>query len=163
MIWPHDRRRPTRSGAVGRHVAFQAAKSTSARRAPSASSVVAGLLMSWISPTEPFEIAPQKKSVASVPRIPPVGTAKARSRQVSDHVIGSVHCVFRFGPVGPLKNARWSSPHRPSKPIQGNASSASPTSLGIVRTSGESSRVGPRVSSQPTPSSPELPMKSASS
>ena len=38
-----------------------------------------------------------------------------------DHSIGSVHCVFRFGPVGPLKNACCSSPQRPSNAIQGNA------------------------------------------
>ena len=30
---------------------------------------------------------------------------KLRARQSSDHWIGFVHCVLRFGPVGPLKNA----------------------------------------------------------
>ena len=44
------------------------------------------------------------------------------SRQPSDQVIGSVHRSFRFGPVGPLKNAFWSSPHRPSNSIHGKRS-----------------------------------------
>ena len=47
-------------------------------------------------------IARQKKSVALVPNRLPVGTVKLLSRQPSDHWIGSVHWVLRFGPVGPL-------------------------------------------------------------
>ena len=67
-----------------------------------------------------------------------------------------------LGPVGPLKKAFCSSPHRPSKVIHGNASAAAAASLGIVRTSGAIARCGPRVSSQPTPASAELPRYSAS-
>ena len=55
--------------------------------------------------TEPLPTAPQKKLVAVLPNAPPDGTVYARGRQWFDHAIGSVHCVFRFGPVGPLKNA----------------------------------------------------------
>ena len=62
---------------------------------------------------EPAATAPQKKSVAPVPSAPPPGTAILRSRQSSDQLIGAVHCDLRFGPVGPLKNARCSSPQRP--------------------------------------------------
>jgi hypothetical protein len=51
---------------------------------------------------EPVATAPQKKSVARVPPIPPPGTAKLCERQSCDQVIGSVHWSFRFGPVGPL-------------------------------------------------------------
>ena len=50
----------------------------------------------------------------------------------------------------------------PSKAIQGNARRAAAGSLGIVMTSGRSSTCGPRVSSQPTPASAELPRYSAS-
>ena len=77
----------------------------------------------------------------------------ARSRQLSsDHRIGSVHCVLRFGPVGPLKNAGWSSPQRPSKSIHGNAALRR-----LADRSGSSARPGEgratarEVSSQPTP------------
>src|SRR4249919_1212104 len=66
-----------------------------------------------------------------------------------------------FGPVGPLKNADWSSPQRPSNAIHGNADSAAFWSPGIVTTFGVSSVWGPRVSSQPTPASAELPSQSA--
>jgi hypothetical protein len=51
-----------------------------------------------------------------------------------------------------LKNDGCCSPHRPGNPIQGNSRTASDCALGIVRTSGRTSKVGPRVSSQPTPS-----------
>ena len=78
------------------------------------SSVRAGSRRNLTSPREPVSTAWQKKSVAPVPKTPLVGTAYARGRQPSDQVTGSVHCSFRFGPVGPLKNASWSSPQRPS-------------------------------------------------
>jgi hypothetical protein len=55
---------------------------------------------------EPPPIARQKKSVAVVPKTLAVGTLKLRSRQPSDHWIGSVHWVLRFGPCGPLKRRR---------------------------------------------------------
>ena len=79
----------------------------------------------------------------------------------SDHVIGSVHCVFRFGPVGPLKKAGWSSPHRPLNPIQGNSLTAVARSLGIVTTAGRTTRSAFRVSSHPTPCDPDAPRYSA--
>ena len=65
--------------------------------------------------------------------------------------------VFRFGPVGPLKNACCSSPQRPSNAIHGKPPAPARGSLGIVFTAGRSSTCGPRVSSQPTPCSAELP------
>jgi hypothetical protein len=85
-----------------------------------------------------------------------------RLRQPCDQRIGSVHCVFRFGPVGPLKKAGCSSPQRPWNAIQGNAARAAAGELGIVSTTGRMSNVGPRVSSQPTPCEPEAPRNSAS-
>ena len=57
-------------------------------------------------------------------------------------MIGAVHCDLRFGPVGPLKNAGWSSPQRPSNTIQGKAAAAAAGSLGIVFTAGRSSTMG---------------------
>ena len=126
-------------------------------RAASVSSAGSGWSTARRRAFDPFATALQKKSVAPVPTAPPPGTAMLVLRQSSDHAIGSVHWDLRFGPVGPLKNARCSSPQRPPKPIQGNAWSAAAGSLGIVSTTGWTSKVGPRVSSQPTPSEPELP------
>ena len=62
-----------------------------------------GLSTSVVSTLEPVATAPQKKSVTPFPTVPdPAGTVNAVSRQlVSAHVIGSVHCCFVFGPVGP--------------------------------------------------------------
>ena len=71
-----------------------------------------------------------------MPNVLPTGTVKLWSRQPCDHVIGLLHCVFRFGPVGPLKKAGWSSPQRPWKSIHGNAVRASAGSLGIVSIAG---------------------------
>src|SRR5829696_5164635 len=72
--WPHDRRRPTRSGATGVHVAFTATKARSPRSTASAIRTGIGFWSSLISPTEPAATASQKKSVAPVPSTPPVGT-----------------------------------------------------------------------------------------
>ena len=66
--WPHARRRPTRSGATGVHVAFTAAKIKSAMRTASAIRTGSGIRRNLISPTEPAATASQKKSVAPVPR-----------------------------------------------------------------------------------------------
>src|SRR5215204_4377346 len=71
---PHDRRRPTRSGATGVHVAFTATKARSPRSTASAIRTGIGFWSSLISPTEPAATASQKKSVAPVPSTPPVGT-----------------------------------------------------------------------------------------
>ena len=68
-----------------------------------------------------------------------------------------------FGPVGPLKNAGCSSPQRPSNAIHGYALYAAAGSLGIVSTAGRICVLGPRVSSQPTPSEADRPRKSAES
>src|SRR5829696_1853948 len=73
-IWPHVRRRPTRSGATGVHVAFTAAKIKRPRRTAMAMTTGTGSRRSLIRPTEPAATASQKKSVALVPSTPPVGT-----------------------------------------------------------------------------------------
>ena len=91
------------------------------------------------------------------------GPCSCASASPSAQLIGCVHCVLRFGPSGPLKNAGCSSPHRPSNAIHGKSDCAAIGPLGIVRTTGRTSIVGPRVSSQPTPSSAELPRYRASS
>jgi hypothetical protein len=50
---------------------------------------------------DPVATAPQKKSVAVVPKEVPTGTVKLLSRHsLVDQTIGSVHCSFVFGPVG---------------------------------------------------------------
>ena len=74
-IWPHARRRPSRSGTAGRHVVRVAAKIAIASRAASASSNGTGFRSSWTSAFEPVSTAEQKKSVAPEPRTPPVGIA----------------------------------------------------------------------------------------
>ena len=75
--------------------------------------------------------------------------------------MGSVHCVFRFGPVGPLKNAGWSSPQRPSNAIQGKSARAWAGSLGMTSSAGRVTRPEFRVSSHPTPCEPDAPRYSA--
>ena len=74
-IWPQLRRCARRSGVEGRQVVRVPAKTATARSAPSRSTVGTGLLSSWTSAFEPVATASQKKSVAPVPRTPPVGTA----------------------------------------------------------------------------------------
>jgi hypothetical protein len=74
-IWPQERRRATRRAAAGRHVVRATAKRTSASSAASPSRTTAGSCSQRISPIEPPATATQKKSVAWVPRRPPVGTA----------------------------------------------------------------------------------------
>ena len=99
----------------------------------------------------------QKKPVGSRPEHTPAGDGVAAGAPACDHSIGAVHWVFRLGPVGPLKKLGRSSPQRPWNAIHGNACRAWAGSLGIVRATGRTSMVGPRVSSQPTPCSAELP------
>ena len=77
--------------------------------------------------------------------------------------MGAVHCVFRLGPVGPLKKAGCCSPHLPWNPIHGNCEPAAAESLGIVRTVGDKTNPAFRVSSQPTPCSPDAPRYSSES
>jgi hypothetical protein len=56
-----------------------------------------------VSRPEPAATAPQKNPVAVPPRPVPAGTVKLLSRHSSlAQAIGSVHCGFVFGPVGPL-------------------------------------------------------------
>ena len=84
----------------------------------------------------------QKKSVASVPSTPP--SARRSSALASPPTTRSarVHCVFRFGPVGPLKNAFCSSPQRPSNAIHGNASRPPPGRSGSSPRSDGARRAG---------------------
>jgi len=63
---------------------------------------------------------------------------------------GSVHWVFRFGPVGPLKNAGWSSPQRPSNWIQETPRVPRRVAR-IVATSGRSSVCGRACRRSPHP------------
>src|SRR5689334_18559511 len=93
-----------------------------------------GRFTSRTSAADPPPIARQKKLVAVVPNRLAVGTVKLRSRQPSDHWMGSVHCVLRLGPVGPLKNEGCSSPHRPSNAIHGNCARPCAGSLGMTAT-----------------------------
>ena len=123
-VWPQARRRARRSGAVGRQAVRERANRSSKASSASPRVNCSGRWTSCTSALEPLPIARQKKSVAVVPNALPAGTVKLWSRQSSDHVIGLVHCVFRFGPVGPLKNAGWSSPQRPWKSIHGNSAPA---------------------------------------
>jgi hypothetical protein len=51
------------------------AKNRRTRRTRSKATITWGSLTSWITPLEPVATAAQKKSVASVPNAPPLGTA----------------------------------------------------------------------------------------
>ena len=74
-ICPQARRRASRSGAAGRHVAREIRTTMStaitARTSPNSS----GLSTSRTSAFEPPPTAPQKKPVALLPNAPPPGTA----------------------------------------------------------------------------------------
>jgi hypothetical protein len=64
--------------------------------------------------------AVQKAPVLLGPSSLPAGTVVLSSRQVdSASWIGCSQEVFWLGPVGPSKNDRCRSPHRPSKASQG--------------------------------------------
>jgi hypothetical protein len=74
-IWPQLRRLPRRRGATGVHVARIVMKATSATMAASMSATSAGFCRKRMSPREPFSTPLQNRSVAVVPKSPPVGTA----------------------------------------------------------------------------------------
>ena len=74
-IWPQVRRRPSRQGATGVHVGRTTTNVTRPTRIASKSATSAGLRSSRMRPRDPLSTAPQKKSVAPVPKSPPVGTA----------------------------------------------------------------------------------------
>ena len=66
-----------------------------------------GFATSFVRTVDPAATAPQKKSAVEVPSELPAGIAKAESRHDSfAQVIGSVHCDFVFGPVGPAVELR---------------------------------------------------------
>ena len=101
--WPQLRRRATRSGALGRHRARVSSQTTIAIRTPRTTSAQPGSSIARPSAREPRSMAEQKKSVARGAeraarrhRVAEVAPARRSS------AIGCVHCVFRFGPVGPL-------------------------------------------------------------
>jgi len=100
---PHARCRARRSGAVGRQVVCRT--SSVSRTTTTVTTAIArgGLSVATRKASEPAATDWQMKSVAWVPNRPPAGTAKLSVRPSSpDQVNGSVHCVFVFGPVGPL-------------------------------------------------------------
>ena len=74
-IWPQERRRASRSGAVGVQVAREMPQNASPTRIAITMIAGHGLLIERLRSTEPPLIAPQKKSVAPVPSRPPAGTA----------------------------------------------------------------------------------------
>jgi hypothetical protein len=74
-IWPQLRRRPSRTGATGVHVARTVTKTISPSTTPSSSAMRPGLRRTRTSPREPFSTPLQKRSVAPVPKSPPVGAA----------------------------------------------------------------------------------------
>lgn len=102
-IWPHARRRARRSGAEDSHCVREAAQKRSRTTAAKKAATPSGFRLIRTSSVEPIATASQKTVVAAGPNASPAGTANARSRQVvSAQVIGCVHCVLSFGPVGPL-------------------------------------------------------------
>src|SRR5262249_33805253 len=97
---------------------------------------------------------PQKKLVALGPNVDWSGTSVLLLRHSScDQLIGSVHCVFTFGPVGPLFGPLAFWPQCPSKPSQANGASAEDGGeSGSSTTFGRSACDGVVVLSQPNPS-----------
>ena len=161
--WPHERRRARRSGAVGRHVARESPKRMSTRSAPRASRTGSGSSTSRRRAVEPPPIALQKKSVVARPE-----GAACRNR------VALVPPVRRhadwLGPRGLEVGARRAVEERPLKltpaslePDPRKQGARFAGIAGIVRTTGRMSKLGPVVSSQPTPCSAELPRKSADS
>ncbi len=120
-IWPQRRTCAIRSGDEGSHRVRERPQSSSTARPPITRIDTPGLAFTRRSTSEPAETTPQKTSVALVPTAPLAGTAKLASRQLScAQVKGSVHWSLSLGPVGPLNTPECRSPHRPSKPSQGN-------------------------------------------
>ena len=136
-IWPHERlRRDPRRGATGVHVARDAREDRRARgrrrRRARRERVVAAARTRPREPSldggaEEVGRARAEDARRSAPR------SSGRSSPRTTRSAASTG-VFRFGPVGPLKNAFWSSPQRPSNAIQGYAFTAAAGSLGIVST-----------------------------
>jgi hypothetical protein len=73
--WPQRRRCARRRGAAGRHFVRLASHPTSASRIAIVSRVVVGSRRRAVKAADPFSTPEQKKSVACVPKMPPVGTA----------------------------------------------------------------------------------------
>ena len=72
-VWPHERRRPRRSGVLGVHVVreqSQPMRIASAARTPSVSTA---LFASRLTRFDPVSTAPQNEPVAAVPSAPPAG------------------------------------------------------------------------------------------
>src|SRR6185295_12751937 len=99
------RRRASRSGDDSLQVVREMAKANRRTSPTSVSTTGTQLRIAFVSTADPLAIAAQKKLVASGHMASPAGIVKLSSRHVSVHVIGLVHCVFRFMPVGPLKKA----------------------------------------------------------
>ena len=138
---PQARRRARRSGAAGARSPARAAKRTSERdarraRRPNAS----GRLHELDERREPPPTAPQKKSVAAGPearcRPGPCSSGRASPR---DQVIGSVHCVFRFGPGRAVEERGLQLAPAALEPIHGNAARAA------VRVARDRLHAGPHV------------------
>ena len=89
------------------------------------------------------------------------GRAPRRRGRASpaDHWIGSVHCVFRFGPGRTVEEGRLQLSPATLEADPGELPRARAASVGIVATVGRSSSCGPCVSSHPTPWDAELPRK----
>ena len=117
ITWPHVRRRARRSGAAGRQVARESRTTTTASAARNPATVGNGLSTRRHRSTEPRPIAPQKKSVARVPR--------ARRRwaprscgHATPATTGSASstAVFRFGPCGAVEEGRLELAPAPLEP-----------------------------------------------
>ena len=74
-IRPQARLCARRSGTPGRQVVRLTSQTSSRNRIPIVISVVVGSRTRAVRAAEPFSTPVQKKSVAPVPKIPPVGTA----------------------------------------------------------------------------------------
>ena len=164
-IWPQARRRTTRSGAVGCHVARASPKATSARRAARTREHRAAA-------RRPGGGAPGRPGRDRVAE----GIGRARAEDAAGgHRVGAVAPVLRprdrLRPLplevrpgrAVVERRAAARPSGPRTRSTGTPRSASAASLGIVCTSGRRSCVGPSVSSQPTPCEAELPRKRPSS
>ena len=160
-ICPQARRRARRSGAAGRPRRPREPRTTSddeharARRARAgglSTRPLQGLRAAWRWRRRRSRSPRSRARRRRAPR-------SSWSRQPSDHAIGSVHCVFRFGPGGAVEErAAGARPSGPRSRSRGTSSRAAVGSLGIVSTVGPQVDVSGRVvSSQPTPCSAELP------
>ena len=152
---------PTRRRAAAQPDARLPARAGRRQRAPEPASTrpnSSGLPTSSTSAREPLPTAPQKKSVAPVPERAASGHRVARVPPVLRPLDRLRPLRLQVRPRRPVEERRAEArPSGPGRRSTGTPAAPAPGRSGSSCTAGRTSNVGPRVSSQPTPCSAELP------